>query len=151
VFAAMERIKSAKAEEDARIAAEKQRKKEEEERRKRNEELLKALATTISTYQGKLDANASCIDPSLAEELSLVFEQASMVVEAEEVSMAADVQTLLDGYLPLIDEAVAGCAGGGAAPAPEDGGDEAPAEEGGDEAPAEEGEEAPAEEGDGGE
>ena len=127
VFAAMERVKSAKAEEDARIAAEKQRKKEEEERRKRNEELLKALATTIADYQGKIDTNAGCIDPALAEELSLVFEQASMVVEAEEVSMAADVQTLLDGYLPLIDDAVANCAGGAPA-APE--GEAAPAEDG---------------------
>ena len=141
VFAAMERVKAAKAEEDARIAAEKQRKKEEEERRKRNEELLKSLAETIATYKGKMDTNASCIDPALSEELGLVFEQASMVVEAEEVSMAADVQTLLDGYLPLIDDAIANCAGGGAAPEEgaegAEGGDEAPAEEGADEAPTE--------------
>mgnify|MGYP003884343961 CR=1 FL=1 len=144
VFARMERVKQAKAEEDARIEAEKQRKREEAEREKRNKELLANLASVITTYQGKMSSNASCIDPMLVEEVGMVLEQAQMVVDAEEVSMAADVQTLLDGYTPLVDEAVDNCAaGGGAAPAEEapaegvDGTDgeppteEAPAEEGG--------------------
>ncbi len=146
VFARMQRVESAKAEEDARIAAEKQRKKEEEERARRNKELLASISGVITEYQGKMSTNANCIDPMLVEEIGMVFEQAQMVVDAEEVSMAADVQTLLDGYTPLVDDAIANCPAGGAAPAPEEGAEgaegEAPAE--GEEAPAEE---APAEEG----
>ena len=142
----MQRVESAKAEEDARIAAEKQRKKEEEERARRNKELLASISGVITEYQGKMSTNANCIDPMLVEEIGMVFEQAQMVVDAEEVSMAADVQTLLDGYTPLVDDAIANCPAGGAAPAPEEGAEgaegEAPAE--GEEAPAEE---APAEEG----
>jgi tetratricopeptide (TPR) repeat protein len=132
VFARIERVNQAKTAEEARIEAEKANKREEEERQKRNEELLKGLATRIAEYKAKLEASASCIDPAFKEEVGMVFEQATMVVDSGEASMAADVQTLLDGYTPLIDEQVAGCAGGGAAPAtpPAEG---APAEE----APAE--------------
>ena len=125
----MEAVNKAKADEEARVAAEKQRQKEEEERQRRNEELLKGIATRITEYKTKLETNKACIDPAFAEEVGMVFEQAQMVVDGGEASMAADVQTLLDGYTPLIDEQAAACAGGGApAPAPADG-EPAPAEE----------------------
>ena len=68
----------------------------------------------------KLDANASCLDPGSVEEIGMILEQAQMVVDAKDVDMAPDIQQLLDAYVPALDEAIAGCAGGGApAPAPE--------------------------------
>jgi hypothetical protein len=49
--------------------------------------------------------------------VNMILEQAQQVVDAKEVDMAPDIQSLLDAYIPAIDDAIAGC-GGGAAPAP---------------------------------
>jgi hypothetical protein len=84
------------------------------------------MATTITTTKQKLTANASCLDPASVEEVNMVLEQAQQVVDAKDVDMAPDIQQMLDAYIPAIDGAIQGCAGGGApapAPAPEGGGD----------------------------
>ncbi|MFT4622080.1 MAG: tetratricopeptide (TPR) repeat protein [Myxococcota bacterium] len=120
VFARMEMVERAKAAEDERKRIEAEKKRAEEERRKRNAELLTSMSATITATQAKLAANASCLDPMLVEEVGMVLEQAAMVVEAEEVDMAPDIQQLLDGYLPMVDSAVEECAAGGGAAPPAD-------------------------------
>lgn len=111
VFAAMQRVEQARAAEEARKAQEAERKRLEEERRKRNEELLKNMATLITNTQAKLAKLTGCLDEGSVEEISMMLEQAQMVVDAKDTDMAADIQTLLDGYVPLVDEAEAACAG----------------------------------------
>ena len=132
VFMEIEAVKAAKAEEEERKRLEAQRKKEAEEREKRNKELLKTMSDTVGKYNNLLSSNASCMDEMVVAEGQMILEQAQMVVDAGDVSMAQDINTLLEGYIPTWDEAAAACAGGGgAAPAPAE---EAPAED----APAEE-------------
>ena len=63
--------------------------------RARNEETLASLAGQVATMRSQV---ARCTDPALAEEAAMVLEQATMVVEAEEASMAADVAILLEAY-----------------------------------------------------
>ncbi len=111
VYARMERVKAAKAEEDERKRIEEEKRKAEEERRKRNQELLANMATQITQIRQKLEMNQACIDPMVGEEVGMVLEQAQMVVDAEEVDMAADIQTMLEGYTPVVDDAIAACAG----------------------------------------
>lgn len=123
VFARMKRVEAAKAEEDERKRIEAERKKAEEERRKRNQELLKNMASTITKMQEQLSMNQACIDPMVTEEVNMVLEQAQMVVDAEEVDMAADIQSMLEGYQPVIDDAVGACGGSGGGEEGTDGGD----------------------------
>jgi tetratricopeptide (TPR) repeat protein len=141
VFSRKERVQQSKAAEDARKAAEAAKKKEEEERLKRNQQLLADMGTRITDMQNKMAVAAACLDEGSADEVAMVIEQAQMVVEAEDASMASDIKMLLDTYGEGVDTAFAMCqAGGGGAPtpAPEEGDGAAPAE-GGDEAPAEDG------------
>lgn len=131
VFGRMEQVKKAQAEEEARKAAEAEKKRLEEERLKRNEELLATMANTITDTKKKLETYGSCLDPASVEEVSMILEQAQMVVDAKDAEMAGDIQQLLDAYVPAVNDAVAGCAGGAApapAPAPEGGAEPAPAE-----------------------
>ena len=106
------------------------KRKEEEERQRRNEELLSGLSTEIAAFDTKLKTNADCLGP-LAEEASMLVEQANMVIESQDAGMAPDIQQMLDEYYgPMVDEAIATQCGGGAAPAPEPEGtpEEAPTE-----------------------
>lgn len=144
VFNLIGEIDKLEAEEKARQAEAARLKKEAEERERRNKELLSNMGSRVSKYQSALSANKACLDEMMVMEGEMILEQAQMVVEAEDASMAQDINTLLDGYAPTWDEAIAACgSGGSAAPAEEAPAEEAPAEE----APAEEApaEEAPAE------
>ncbi|MBT3220195.1 MAG: hypothetical protein HN348_13990, partial [Proteobacteria bacterium] len=116
VFAKINEVNAAKAADEERKRQEAERKRQEEERRKRNEELLKNMSVKVTELQGTMTAKAHCFDPDFADEVSMILEQAGMVVEMGEAEMAADIQTLLDGYIPSIEDSVAGCA---EAPAPE--------------------------------
>lgn len=119
VYAAMERVRSSRAAEEARAAELAERRRLEEERRQRNAELLASMASAVSGYQAKFAANSACLDEGMKMEGEMILEQAQMVVEAQDADLAADIQMLLDGYTPLWDEAIAGCEGG-APPAPEE-------------------------------
>ena len=90
VYALMQRVNDAKAAEDEKKRIEAERKKAEEDRRKRNEEVLKGITTKVASMQGILDVHGptGCIDPGSVEEVSMVLEQALMIVEIEEVDMA---------------------------------------------------------------
>jgi hypothetical protein len=139
VYAMMEKVQQLQAAEEEKKRLEAEKKRLEEERQKRNEQLLTNMATIITETQGKLAQYGECLDPGSVEEVTMILEQAQMVVEAKEVDMAQDIQQLLDAYVPALDEAISGCAGGAPPPAP------APAEEGGEEAaPTEGGSEEPA-------
>jgi len=109
VFALMQLVNEAKAEEDEKKRLEAEKKKAEEERKRRNKELLTEMATIISNTQTKLNANTHCLDAGSVEEVGMVLEQAQMVVDAEEADMAQDIKTLLDAYVPALDDAIAGC------------------------------------------
>ena len=136
VYSQMEAVQAAKAEEDRLEAERRERERQAREREERNRELLSTMSGTITQYQTAFDANAGCLDEMVAMEGSMILEQAQMVVDSEDAAMAADIQMLLEGYTPQWDEAIAGCAGGGA-PAPEAPMDETP-EDGAEEAPADE-------------
>jgi len=86
------------------------------------------MANLISDIEQKLSTQAQCFDPMFAEEVSMILEQAKMVVEMEDADLAADIQTMLDAYVPTVEDSIASCAGGGGEPAPAEGSDtEAPA------------------------
>jgi tetratricopeptide (TPR) repeat protein len=117
LFERMKRIDAAAAAEKARLAEIERKKKEAEEREKRNKALLESMTASVGKYNTAFKEQASCLPPEMVEEGLMVLEQAQMVVEAQDVEMAGDIQMLLEGYVPVWDEALAGC-GGGAAPAP---------------------------------
>lgn len=118
VFKLRDSIVQAKAAEDERKRIEEEKRKAEEEKKRRDEELLTAMATTIATTKAKLEANAQCLDPSSVEEVSMILEQAQVVVDEKDTTMAGDIQTLLDAYVPAVDEALAGCESAVQVPAP---------------------------------
>lgn len=124
VYALMQRVNDAKAAEDEKKRIEAERKKAEEDRRKRNEEVLKGITTKVASMQGILDVHGptGCIDPGSVEEVSMVLEQALMIVEIEEVDMAPDIDQMLDAYNAALGGAIENCAPAPAAeevPAPE--------------------------------
>jgi len=111
-FSRMERVKASKAEVERRRAEEAERVRQEEERRRRNEELLAQMAQEIAAFEAKVTQNADCLGP-LAEEAGMLVEQANIVIETQDYSMAPDIQTMLnDMYGPMVDEALAACGGG---------------------------------------
>lgn len=148
VFERIKRVEGAKAAEEERKRLEEQRRREEEERKRRAKELLDAMQTQLVDLQTRLDANMACLDEMVAMEVGMALETAAQVVEAEDTSMASDVQSMLDSYyIPMLDEAIAAsCAPGApsddmdsAEDAPEDDSEPAP------ETPADEAEASPAE------
>lgn len=127
VFDRIERVNKAQAAEAERKRKEDERKREEEERKRRNTQLLGDMATLIGDIESKLAAQAQCFDPMFAEEVSMILEQAKMVVEMEDADLAADIQTMLDAYLPTVEDSITNCASGaGDAPPAEGGEEEAP-------------------------
>jgi tetratricopeptide (TPR) repeat protein len=136
VFDRIERVNKAQAAEAERKRQEDERKREEEERKRRNMELLGNMANLITDIETKISTQSQCFDPMFAEEVSMILEQAKMVVEMEDADLAADIQTMLDAYVPTVEDSITNCAPGGGDAAPAEGGGEAPAEGGGDEAPA---------------
>lgn len=129
VFAILAKVEEERAKEEAKKAEELARKKAEEERQRRNEELLKNMASLVSESKKKLDsygANPDCIDPGSVEEIGMMLEQAQMVIDAKDVDMAADIQTLLDAYIPAMNDVFASNPACGGAPAAQDGGAEDP-------------------------
>jgi tetratricopeptide (TPR) repeat protein len=122
VFERIARVNKAQAAEVERKRLEDERKRQEAERNRRNMELLKSMADLIASIEIKLSTQAQCFDPMFAEEVSMILEQAKMVVEMEDADLAADIKTMLDAYIPTVDDSVANCDGGGAAP-PAEGGD----------------------------
>ncbi len=109
VFAVMENVKAAQAAEDEKKRQEAERKRLEEERLKRNEELLATMAVVITETKAKLEKFAVCLDPGSVEEVTMLLEQAQVVIDAKEVEMAPDIQMMLDTYVAAIDEALVGC------------------------------------------
>lgn len=124
-IAQMEQVKAAQAAEAERKRVEAERKKAEEERKRRNEEVLAKIAGVITSTKSKLSAAESCLEPDKTEEITMMLETAQQVVDAQDTDMAADVQTMLEGYVTDVDEAAAACAGGGAPAPAEEGAEEA--------------------------
>ena len=146
VYARMEQVKEYQRIAEEMKKEEERKLKEAEERKKRQQEKFNELKAKVAGLKGLLDEYGDC--PMMVEmggtEMGLmVLEQAQMVVEAEEIDMAADVMTFIDEVSPQIELLIPECQGGGAAPAPEGG--EAPPAEGGEAPPAEGGEAPPAE------
>lgn len=151
VFARIQRVEAAKTAEEERKRLEEERRKAEEERQRRAKELLAKMEAQLVDLQTKLDANAACLDEMVAMEIGMAIETAGQVVEAQDTGMASDVQQMLDSYyVPMLEEAIAACAGTPPADDTAEGGDtpegeategdaaEADATEGADEAPADE-------------
>ncbi len=76
-------------------------------KQKERERAVRALSTLESRI-ASLNARVSgCrgLDPATSEEIAMVLEQASMVVEAGEGSLAQEVLMLLDAYEVTLNEA----------------------------------------------
>jgi Tfp pilus assembly protein PilF len=113
VFAAIERVNEAQAAEAERKRQEEERKRQEEERKRRNIELLKNMSDLIGSMEEKLSTKPECFDPMFVEEVSMILEQAKMVVEMEDADLASDIQTMLDAYVPTVDDSVTNCSPAG--------------------------------------
>ncbi|MEN0063057.1 MAG: tetratricopeptide repeat protein [Myxococcota bacterium] len=142
IFGIQTQVEEAQEQERLAKEAEERRKREEEERRKREEQLLKDMAVVITDTQQKLTTYSDCIDEGSVEQVSMILEQAQIIVDQKDASMAQDVQQLMDAFLPSINEVIQtpecqALGSGGGAPAPAEEPAEAPAEEPA-EAPAEE-------------
>lgn len=130
VFSRMDRVQQSKNAEEERKRQEAQRKKEEEDRQRRNQEILDTMGTVIAGLKTQMTVAKGCLDEGSAMEVEMIVEQAEMIVQAGDTSMASDIQMMLDGYIPGVQQAYDMCNEAGGAAAPADG---APAEE----APAE--------------
>ncbi len=126
VFAQMERVRLAQEAEEERKRQEAERIRLEKERERRNEELLENMGALIVETGNKLETYRDCLDPGSIEEVSMILEQAQMVVDAKDVDLAQDIQQLMDAYVPAVDAAIEGCEPSAPA-APAEGG--APADE----------------------
>ena len=136
-------IAAAQAAQDAKKAEADRRKKEAEERKQRQMETFNTLKVKVAALDELLKKYKTCelmIEMGGIDMGEMVLEQAQMVVQAEEVDMAADVMTFVEDLLPQLqsntgfcDEEFAAKAAGGA---PAEGGEAAPAE-GGEAAPTE--------------
>jgi tetratricopeptide (TPR) repeat protein len=125
VFARMAEVQIAQEAEDEKKRIEAEKKRVEEERRRRNEELLASVGGSVAATRERIAGYTDCLDPMLVEEINMFLEQAQMIVDAEEVDMAPDMQQMLnDYYLPMLEGSIAECA---SAPATADGGTDADA------------------------
>ncbi len=112
VFTRMERVRESQEEEEARKRALAQKKKEEEERKKRQKAQFQELKTRTSALDSLLSKYSSCqamIDSGNLELAMTVVEQAKMVIEANDISMAADVMTFFDQVQPEIEAIAPSC------------------------------------------
>lgn len=82
----------------ARIAA---------EREKREKELLESMSSVIAETRSKLEVYSGCLDEGSVEQVALLIEQAQVIVDEKETSMAEDVRTMIDAFLPGLNEAIA--------------------------------------------
>ena len=129
VFARMEEVRIAQEAEEEKKRIEAEKKRAEEERRRRNQELLASVGSSVTATRERIAGFTDCLDPMLVEEINMFLEQAQMIVDAEEVDMAPDMQQMLnDYYLPMLEGSIAECS----TAAPAAGGD-TPAEEGSEE------------------
>jgi hypothetical protein len=102
-------VKQSKAAEDERKRQEAERKRQEEERKRLQREQLANMSKLISDTQLLLEEYSWCLEGEGIDEISMILEQAQMVVEVKDEEMAADVQMMLDMYLPSLDGAVVAC------------------------------------------
>jgi tetratricopeptide (TPR) repeat protein len=121
VYERMERVRQSQAAEEAKEAERKRLEQERKEREQRQKEQLKILAERTAKLEATLDKYGSCpimVEMGMAEMGLTVLEQAKMVVEANEFSMAADMMTFFDQVEPEIEALIPSCAPA-PAPAPE--------------------------------
>ena len=151
VYERMERVRKSQEAEEAKEAERKRLEQERKEREERQKEQLKVLAERTSKLEATMAKYGDCaamVEMGMAEMGMTVVEQAKMVIETNEFSMAADMMMFFDQVEPEIDAIIPSCAPE-PAPAPAPAPEEAPAED----APAEDAppaqapaEEAPAQE-----
>ena len=106
IFELEAQIAEAQAEERRRKEEEERRKREEQERIEREKKLLDDMAVVITDTQQKLTTYNDCLDPDSVEQVSMILEQAQIIVEQKDSSMAQDVQQLIDAFLPGVNEVI---------------------------------------------
>jgi Tfp pilus assembly protein PilF len=98
--------------ETAKKAEANRRKQEAEERKKRQRKVFEDLKVKVASLDALLTKYGSCelmIEMGGIDMGQMVLEQAQMVVEAEEIDMAADVMTFMDDLLPQLQSNTAFC------------------------------------------
>ena len=131
VFARKALVQKAIDAENAKKAEAERRKKEAEERKRRQQETFNTLKSKVAAPDALLTKYASCelmIEMGGIDMGQMVLEQAQMVVQAEEIDMAADVMTFVDDLLPQLQSNTAFCDEEFAAKAAEAPAEGAPAE-----------------------
>ncbi len=106
IFDIEEQVAEAQAEERRRKEEEERRKREEQERIAREKKLLDDMAVVITDTQAKLTTYNDCLDPDSVEQVSMILEQAQLIVDQKDSSMAQDVQQLIDAFLPGVNEVI---------------------------------------------
>jgi tetratricopeptide (TPR) repeat protein len=105
VFARRALVQKAIDAENAKKAEADRRKKEAEERKLRQQETFNSLKTKVASLGALLSKYETCelmIEMGGIDMGQMVLEQAQMVVQAEEIDMAADVMTFVDDLLPQL-------------------------------------------------
>jgi hypothetical protein len=98
--------------ENAKKAEADRRKQEAEERKRRQQETFTDLKVKVAALDVLLKKYETCelmIEMGGIDMGQMVLEQAQMVVQAEEIDMAADVMTFVDDLLPQLQSNTGFC------------------------------------------
>jgi len=106
IFALETQVAAAQEEERKRKEEEERRKREEQERIAREKKLLDDMAVVIKDTQAKLATYNDCLDPDSVEQVAMILDQAQIIVDQKDSSMAQDVQQLIDAFLPGVNEVI---------------------------------------------
>jgi tetratricopeptide (TPR) repeat protein len=109
VFQRKDRVLASKTAEDARKEAQAQARRDEEDRVKRNLQTLKGMVGFVEGLETKMVVASECLGEDSVDEVMMIIEQAKMIIEMGEASMASDIQMMLDTYAPYVDEAYTMC------------------------------------------
>ncbi len=121
VYERMERVRASQAAEEAKENERKRLEAERKEREVRQKEQLKVLAERTTKLEATMAKYGECpimIEYGMTDMGMTILEQAQMVVETNEFSMAADMMTFFDQIEPEIDALIPSCAPAAPAPAP---------------------------------
>jgi tetratricopeptide (TPR) repeat protein len=118
LYARIEAVRKSEDAEKERKRIEEQKAKEAREREERAKKLLVTMADDIKKLEGDLARFSSCIDPDSIDMVGTIIEQAKGVIEAQDSSMATDVQTFVDQAKDMMVQASQVCGSTAPEPAP---------------------------------
>ncbi|MBM76632.1 MAG: hypothetical protein CMK59_14595 [Proteobacteria bacterium] len=111
----IERVQESKRIVEERKAEEERKRKEAEERAKRQREQFDNMKTAVKTLASDIQALESCeAAMEVTMEAAMYLEQGQMVIEMDDIDMAADVEPFINDAQNMIDAVKPECGMGGA-------------------------------------